>query len=195
MKTENILYTDGSCIGNPGPGGWAAIIIIDGSKKTDLSGAEKETTNNKMEITAVIKGLEYFPEKSSVKIFTDSTYVINTMTKNWKRNTNIDLWNQLDSLIVNRKIEWNWVKGHSGDKFNDEADFLANQQAREIINKKKLTHINNEGAALMVDTSSKDSTERVAVVSGKIIMKTGKNSLGSSTTSLIPTVEGSGAPE
>ena len=171
METENILYTDGSCIGNPGPGGWAAIIIIDGSKKTDLSGGEKETTNNKMEITAVIKGLECFPEKSSVKIFTDSTYVINTMTKNWKRNTNIDLWNQLDSLIVNRKIEWNWVKGHSGNKFNEEADLLANQEAREIINKKKLTHINKEGDALMVDTSSKGATERVAVVSGKIIMK------------------------
>tara|TARA_B100001750_G_C15483844_1_gene587138 strand:- start:133 stop:1008 length:876 start_codon:yes stop_codon:yes gene_type:complete len=170
METENILYTDGSCIGNPGPGGWASIIIIN-DIKTTLSGSDEETTNNKMEITAVIKGLEQFPENSSVKIFTDSEYVINTMTKNWKRNTNLDLWNRLDSLVINRTIEWNWVKGHSGNKLNDEADLIANGEAKKIIEKKKLTHLNKEGNAQMVDTSTKGITERIAIVSGKILMK------------------------
>ena len=170
METENILYTDGSCIGNPGPGGWASIIIIN-DIKTTLSGSDEETTNNKMEITAVIKGLEQFPENSSVKIFTDSEYVINTMTKNWKRNTNLDLWNCLDSLVKNRTIEWNWVKGHSGNKLNDEADLIANGEAKKIIEKKKLTHLNKEGNAQMVDTSTKGITERIAIVSGKILMK------------------------
>ena len=170
METENILYTDGSCIGNPGPGGWASIIIIN-DIKTTLSGSDEETTNNKMEITAVIKGLEQFPENSSVKIFTDSEYVINTMTKNWKRNTNLDLWNRLDSLVKNRTIEWNWVKGHSGNKLNDEADLIANGEAKKIIQKKKLTHLNKEGNAQMVDTSTKGITERIAIVSGKILMK------------------------
>ena len=170
METENILYTDGSCIGNPGPGGWASIIIIN-DVKTTLSGSDEETTNNKMEITAVIKGLEQFPENSSVKIFTDSEYVINTMTKNWKRNTNLDLWNCLDSLVKNRTIEWNWVKGHSGNKLNDEADLIANGEAKKIIEKKKLTHLNKEGNAQMVDTSTKGITERIAIVSGKILMK------------------------
>ena len=170
METENILYTDGSCIGNPGPGGWASIIIIN-DVKTTLSGSDEETTNNKMEITAIIKGLEQFPENSSVKIFTDSEYVINTMTKNWKRNTNLDLWNRLDSLVINRTIEWNWVKGHSGNKLNDEADLIANGEAKKIIQKKKLTHLNKEGNAQMVDTSTKGITERIAIVSGKILMK------------------------
>ena len=170
METENILYTDGSCIGNPGPGGWASIIIIN-DVKTTLSGSDEETTNNKMEITAIIKGLEQFPENSSVKIFTDSEYVINTMTKNWKRNTNLDLWNCLDSLVKNRTIEWNWVKGHSGNKLNDEADLIANGEAKKIIQKKKLTHLNKEGNAQMVDTSTKGITERIAIVSGKILMK------------------------
>ena len=170
METENILYTDGSCIGNPGPGGWASIIIIN-DVKTTLSGSDEETTNNKMEITAIIKGLEQFPENSSVKIFTDSEYVSNTMTKNWKRNTNLDLWNCLDSLVKNRTIEWNWVKGHSGNKLNDEADLIANGEAKKIIQKKKLTHLNKEGNAQMVDTSTKGITERIAIVSGKILMK------------------------
>ena len=170
MEIENILYTDGSCIGNPGPGGWASIIIIN-DVKTTLSGSDEETTNNKMEITAIIKGLEQFPENSSVKIFTDSEYVINTMTKNWKRNTNLDLWNCLDSLVKNRTIEWNWVKGHSGNKLNDEADLIANGEAKKIIEKKKLTHLNKEGNAQMVDTSTKGITERIAIVSGKILMK------------------------
>lgn len=174
MKNENILYTDGSCIGNPGPGGWGAIIVT-ANEKISLSGGEAETTNNKMEITAVIKGLEYFPEKSLVKIFTDSEYVINTMTKNWKRNTNLKLWTRLDILVANRKVDWNWVKGHSGNELNEEADSLAKQEAKKILNNKnndkELTHINQEGDALMVDISSKNISERVAVVKGKVMMK------------------------
>ena len=173
MKNKNTLHTDGSCIGNPGPGGWAAIIFT-ADEKISISGGEAQTTNNKMEITAVIKGLEYFPEKSFVRIFTDSEYVINTMTKNWKRNTNLNLWAQLDTLVDKRKVEWNWVKGHSGNEFNEEADSLAYQEAENIQSNnkdKKLTHINQEGEALMVDISSKNMSERVAVVKGKVIMK------------------------
>ncbi len=125
------IYTDGACLNNPGPGGWGAIILENGTKTT-IGGNEKKTTNNRMELTAVIEGLKKTSINTSVKIFSDSTYVINTMTKNWKRNKNRDLWNLLDNEVLNRNIEWQWVKGHAGNKFNEEADDVAYSEAIKI---------------------------------------------------------------
>jgi len=138
------IYTDGACVGNPGPGGWAAVILRENNKK-EIFGGENLTTNNRMELTATIKSLEYCSKlrnkKSVLKqivIFTDSTYVkegitvwINTWEKNsWKtagkKNVkNVDLWKKLKALVKSNQITWNWVKGHSNDPMNDLADKLA----------------------------------------------------------------------
>jgi len=138
------IYTDGACAGNPGPGGWAAIIIFQDEKK-ELFGGEKLTTNNRMELTAAIKALEYCDQKDGkqpslkkIKIFTDSTYVKDGITiwidrwekNNWKtadkKNVkNIDLWKKLKELSASINVEWNWVKGHSDNPLNEQADKLA----------------------------------------------------------------------
>ena len=138
------IYTDGACLGNPGPGGWAAIILSESGKK-EIFGGEKLTTNNRMELTAAIKALEYCKENEGrqlsliqIAIYTDSTYLkdgitiwINAWVKNnWKtadkKNVkNVDLWKKLKELVKSNQIEWNWVKGHSKNLMNDLADELA----------------------------------------------------------------------
>ena len=138
------IYTDGACAGNPGPGGWAAIILKENEKK-ELFGGEKLTTNNRMELTAAIKALEYCNNQEqkqrslkNVKIFTDSTYVKDGITvwiNNWEKNNwktsdkknvkNVDLWKRLKELTQSNQVEWLWVKGHSKDMMNDLADELA----------------------------------------------------------------------
>ena len=138
------IYTDGACVGNPGPGGWAAIVLVENEKK-ELFGGEKLTTNNRMELTAAIKALEYYnaqegrqPSLKQIRIYTDSTYVkegitvwINSWEKNnWKTSDkknvkNVDLWKRLKELVKFNQIEWNWIKGHSDDPMNDLADKLA----------------------------------------------------------------------
>ena len=123
-----VIHTDGACKGNPGPGGWGAVIEQNGNQQK-LSGSERQTTNNRMEMTAVIKGLEAVDPSAKVLISSDSTYVINTMTKGWKRKVNHDLWDQLDRLVKNRDISWRWVRGHSGDRGNELADALATKEA------------------------------------------------------------------
>ena len=97
------IYTDGSCMGNPGPGGWAAVINDNGVKRS-LYGKEDNTTNNRMEILAAIKGLQAVPAGSEVMVFSDSQYVVNTMTRGWKRNANRDLWAKLDAVAGQRKV-------------------------------------------------------------------------------------------
>ena len=131
------FITDGACSGNPGPGGWCVIIKKD-DKVNELFGGDSETTNNKMELTAVIRGFENLNKASEVLVKTDSTYVINGITKwlpNWKAKgwknsakkpvANKDLWKQLEYLISDHKVDWLWVKGHSGDDENERADELA----------------------------------------------------------------------
>lgn len=130
-ETLIVIYTDGACLGNPGPGGWGAVILENGEKK-QLHGSEENTTNNRMEITAVLEALRTIPRNADVRIFSDSTYVINTMTKNWKRKKNQDLWALLDNEVGPRNVEWEWVKGHSGDRFNEEADQLAYGEASKV---------------------------------------------------------------
>ena len=135
------IYTDGSCLGNPGNGGWAAIIIED-EKKTHIKGSKKDTTNNQMELIAPIKALKKIPQGSKVQIFTDSKYVKSGITEwilNWKKNgwitankqpvKNKDLWNELDNMTITHEIKWIWVKGHSYDKLNNEVDLIAREAA------------------------------------------------------------------
>jgi len=125
---EIVIHTDGACKGNPGPGGWGTVIEQNGNQQK-LSGSEPQTTNNRMEMTAVIKGLEAIDSSAKVLISSDSTYVINTMTKGWKRKANHDLWDQLDRLTRGRDISWRWVRGHNGDRGNELADALATKEA------------------------------------------------------------------
>ena len=135
------IYTDGSCIGNPGQGGWAAIILDEG-KKTEIKGSKKDTTNNQMELLAPIEALKKIPKGSKVQIFTDSKYVKSGITEwihNWKKNgwktankkevSNKELWTELDQLNSEFEINWNWVKAHSTDKLNNEVDLLAKDAA------------------------------------------------------------------
>ena len=135
------IYTDGSCLENPGNGGWAAIII-DNEKKTQIKGSKKNTTNNQMELLAPIQALKRIPKGSKVQIFTDSKYVKSGITEwihNWKKNRwktedkqpvkNKELWEELDLLANKFEISWNWVKAHSTDKLNNEVDFIAREAA------------------------------------------------------------------
>ena len=128
QSNDIVIHTDGACKGNPGPGGWGAVIEQNGGQ-VKLSGSEPQTTNNRMEMTAVIKGLEAVDASANVLISSDSTYVINTMTKGWKRKANQDLWDQLDRLIGSRNVSWRWVRGHNGDRGNELADALATKEA------------------------------------------------------------------
>ena len=135
------IYTDGSCLENPGKGGWAAIIIIDGIK-TQINGNKENTTNNQMELLAPINALKKIPKGNKVQIFTDSKYVKSGITEwihNWKKNgwktsdkkdvKNKDLWTELDNLARAFEIEWKWVKAHSTDELNNEVDLLARSSA------------------------------------------------------------------
>ena len=135
------VYTDGSCLENPGNGGWAAIIIDD-KKKTEIKGSKKNTTNNQMELLAPIEALKKIPKGSKVQIFTDSKYVKSGITEwihNWKKNgwktankqkvKNKKLWTELDLLTNQFDIKWTWVKAHSTDKLNNEVDLLAREAA------------------------------------------------------------------
>jgi ribonuclease HI len=124
------IYTDGACLGNPGPGGWAAVMVEGGSRQT-VQGGEAQTTNNRMEILAVIKGLEAIPESGEATVFSDSQYVINTMTRNWKRKANLDLWERLDAEAGKHRVKWRWVRGHVGHPLNEMADKLAVQEAKK----------------------------------------------------------------
>jgi ribonuclease HI len=145
MAEQVRIYTDGACRGNPGPGGWGAVLRY-GDKEKTLYGGEPETTNNRMELTAVIRALECLKgNKWPVQITTDSRYVLQGMTEwieGWKRKgwrtankkpvLNVDLWQQLDDLVQQFEIHWHWVKGHSGHPENELADQLANRGIDEL---------------------------------------------------------------
>ncbi len=143
MKTV-IIYTDGACRGNPGPGGWGVLIEYGESSK-QLYGGDNSTTNNKMELTAAIMALKEIKEPCDIILYTDSKYVlqgIEDWIHNWKKRgwrsankkpvKNIELWKELDELRDEHNIKWNWVKGHSGDPGNETADMLANRGIDEL---------------------------------------------------------------
>jgi ribonuclease HI len=132
------IYTDGGCRPNPGPGGWAAVILVPGAKPRELSGGERETTNNRMELTAAMEGLGALAEPSDVEIVTDSQYLRQGITQwisGWRRRgwrtaggddvRNRDLWERLDEALDRHTVIWRWVKGHAGDRWNERADRLA----------------------------------------------------------------------
>ncbi len=136
---KKIIYTDGACRGNPGPGGWG-VWLRAGQIEKDLYGGEIETTNNRMELTAAIRGLQVLKQRCQVIIYTDSEYVKKGITEwitGWKQRgwktaarkpvKNSDLWMLLDEVVATQQVEWRWVKGHSGDPGNEKADELANQ--------------------------------------------------------------------
>lgn len=182
------IYTDGSCHGNPGPGGWAAIVIENGRRRT-LSGCAVRTTSNRMELSAAIGGLEAVQTGVTVTVHSDSRYLVNTMTKNWKRKVNHDLWGRLDSLVAGRRVHWKWVPGHVGHPENEEADKIANREAENAArggpstvskdtnhivhnpSRDRLTHLDSKGRAQMVDVGDKAVTRREAVARGFVAMK------------------------
>ena len=140
-----IIYTDGACRGNPGPGGWGALIKFDSAEK-EIFGGQTDTTNNQMELSAAIEGLAALKEPCNVELFTDSKYVMDGITQwiqKWKKNNwrtaakkdvkNKELWQKLDKLISLHKVQWYWVKGHSGDAGNETADLLANKGIDSIL--------------------------------------------------------------
>ena len=144
MTPKVVIYTDGACSGNPGPGGWGAILIW-GEKVKELSGGEAATTNNRMELMAAIQALETLKRPCTVRLHTDSQYLrtgITTWIHNWKRNgwrtadkkpvKNAELWQQLDALIQQHDVAWHWVKGHAGHVENERADELARRGLEEI---------------------------------------------------------------
>ena len=142
---EVIIYCDGSCKGNPGPGGWAAILIYRGKRKI-LTGFERETTNNIMELTCAVKALEALKEPCTVVVYSDSTYLVKGMTEwiqNWKERRwknsqkklikNLELWQQLDRIAQKHTIYWQWIKGHEGHPENEECDRLAKNEIKKRI--------------------------------------------------------------
>lgn len=139
------MFTDGACRGNPGPGGWGVLLRY-GSNEKELYGAEENTTNNRMELMAAIKGLEALSRQCDIVLTTDSQYVKNGITQwidNWKRKgwktsgkkpvKNVDLWQQLDGLVQQHTIQWEWVRGHTGHEGNEKADQLANKAIDELL--------------------------------------------------------------
>ena len=139
------IYTDGACRGNPGPGGWGALLIA-GDTRKELWGGESPSTTNRMELTAAIRSLEALKRRCSVALYTDSKYVMDGIREwlpNWKKRgwktadkkpvKNQDLWQVLDALVAGQDIEWHWVKGHAGHEGNEYADMLANRGIDEML--------------------------------------------------------------
>ena len=144
MSNSISIFTDGACRGNPGPGGWGVLILLEGEEIT-LYGGENSTTNNQMEMMAAIKALEYFREKKSIELVTDSSYLKDGIEKwihGWKKNgwktsakkqvKNQELWMKIDVLNNFHEVQWKWVKGHSGHRENEIADLLANKGIDEL---------------------------------------------------------------
>ena len=140
------IYTDGACSGNPGIGGWGAVILNYTKQPIFINGGEENTTNNRMELTAAIYAILYFKEKADLEIFTDSKYLkegIESWINKWKTNgwktssnkpvKNKDLWVKLESILTKHNIKWNWVKGHANNVYNEKADFLARKYIEENI--------------------------------------------------------------
>lgn len=143
MQNKIEIYTDGSCLGNPGPGGWGAIIFFN-EKEIRISGGEEHTTNNRMEMKAMIEAIRWLREESGLSdedilnmhiiLYSDSNLLIKTLTDGWKRKANTDLWAELDKLRAWLNIEWTWVKAHASNHHNNEVDALAFKEATEMKN-------------------------------------------------------------
>lgn len=189
-KSVNQIFTDGACKGNPGPGGWASLMIGTDGQRISLSGNTngEDTTNNVMELTAAIRILEAMPAGTKVVIYSDSEYLVKTMTRHWKRNKNLELWGQLDALEKILEIDWEWIKGHAGNLGNEFVNDLAGYEAgvrktRPVLDRYfpsnknaedsqgKLAHLDEQGHAHMVNVGWKNESEREAVAKGTVFLK------------------------
>ena len=142
QRPKVTIYTDGACSGNPGPGGWAALLLYK-SREKELKGSETNTTNNRMELTAAVRALEALTKPYQIDFYTDSEYLRRGITewlegwkaRNWKRKKgqlkNVDLWKALDAAIRTHEISWHWVRGHAGNRFNERVDRLARQAIKK----------------------------------------------------------------
>jgi ribonuclease HI len=148
VTPEVVIYTDGACSGNPGPGGWGALLISGGHRK-DICGGEPDTTNNRMELMAAIQALEALTKPCKVELHTDSTYVMKGISEwihGWKKRgwktadkkpvKNEDLWRRLDQARLRHEVDWRWVKGHAGHELNEHADALAGRGLKEALAKR-----------------------------------------------------------
>lgn len=129
-QKQLLVYADGSCLGNPGPGGWGVVVIEPDGSTRELCGYDPATTNNRMELTAAIEGLRSVPPGAQLVLRSDSEYLVKSIKLGWKRNRNHDLWYALDAELAARKVDLEWVRGHGDDPLNDRADELANGAAR-----------------------------------------------------------------
>ncbi len=166
------IYTDGAYNPVLGQGGWGAVVI-EGGQKQVYSGTAKETTSNRMEITAALEGILHTPQHSQVVVYTDSQYLFGCMAKGWQRRANRDLWEQLDKAVSGRKVRWQWIE-RATNPFHKEAHTLAtgltNQSEKPVISE-KLTHIDELGRPRMVDVTRKLDTQREAIARGAVRMK------------------------
>lgn len=139
-RPKVIIYTDGACIGNPGPGGWAALLL-NGEKRQELSGGADHTTNQRMEVTAALSALAALTKPCAVDLFSDSQYLVHTMMKGWKRRANLDLWEALDREVARHEVQFVHIRGHRGIPLNEAVDRLANREARsrQVRRKERLT--------------------------------------------------------
>jgi ribonuclease HI len=146
------VYADGSCLGNPGPGGWAAVIVKPNGVSRTIYGGDPATTNNRMELTGAIEGLRMVPTGTRVVLRTDSQYVVKTMNLKWKRKQNVDLWEKLDAEIAQRRAKFEWVEGHAGDPLNEEADRHARAAAATAA---KTGRVHYHGLSIVEEEPSK----------------------------------------
>ena len=162
LMKQVVIYSDGGCHGNPGPGGWGVVLAY-GEHKRELSGGVPATTNNRMELSAAIAALGALKEPCEVEFYTDSQYVKNGVTKwmaNWKRNgwrtqakqpvKNADLWRELSAAVAAHKVQWHWVKGHAGDAGNERCDVLANEAIAHV----KKSHTKEQLKTLLAEFSA-----------------------------------------
>ncbi len=144
MDNKITIYTDGSCLGNPGPGGWGAVVFFNG-QEIELVGGEKDTTNNRMEMMAIIQGLKWVRTESGISeselpnyeigIFSDSNLIIQTMNKGWKKKANVDLWAMIEKYSAWINVKWTWVKAHAENEHNNRVDALAFGEAQKFKRK------------------------------------------------------------
>ena len=179
------VYTDGAYNPVLDQGGWAAVVVKDGQKRL-FSGTVKQTTNNRMEITAALEGIIKTPQGAEVTIYTDSQYLFGCMAKGWKRKANTDLFEKLDAAVHQRKVKWQWIRGDDGNPFHKQAhnracalaglDERASPSGKQAEPAKalvagKLTHLDAAGRPKMVDVTEKPDTEREAIAKGRVVMK------------------------
>ena len=163
------IHTDGACHTPTRNGGWAALVIGDGHREL-LRGSQEDTTSNRMEVTAAVQGLAHTPEGTQVSVYSDSQYLVGTMSRRWKRNANRDLWSALDELAARRQVTWEWVRGHASHPENEEAHRAAEAMSSGTGPASEVAATPPSVGVRMVDVSDKPVTKRQATVRGTVSM-------------------------